>query len=597
MSFPTIHISCPCSDTPSIARHGSSGSHLAKDHSDLNADDPAEVDDDGQSNFNPYSRRANFSLYPLNRLLFCEDCNQIRCPRCILDEIVSYFCPNCLFEVPNTTVKSEGNRCTRNCYSCPVCLAVLSVTALGDEGTAPYILLCNHCLWSSSDIGIELDKPTSITAQLAEKLKPSASSTGVSTPTGGKIYTVPDTLITPAISGLATSSSSYYPSRTLPPLPEGAELSPGEFFTRLQEFYKLLKSEASDNEDRHPNSSRLMDMLSTTGTSHLRPYNQRMSEKPKPGWAEYGHNQSVNPDDDLNAITAISSSGFSGTTSLRQRLTQPHCPSLLSELVPLAALLRTKRSKRCRTCRHILYKPESKVGSIRCRIRLVAMNYIPTLNITRFDPSAFNYHNLIPLATHQFLLTVTNPLYDPISVHLATPRHTPGKYPSNITIYCPEFEVGANTDVWDEALASASGNPSSGGHRAKPRDKKSAVPGQIWDRGRNWTSVIIEIVPPALPEGVDDKDKIVKVPVFVRSEFDTEVDRDVGEIGKGVKERREYAFWSSIDVGRIGKKDQDGPQRPQSLGGASVGGLGERERRSEGRDRRESERMKRSSVR
>lgn len=221
------------------------------------------------------------------------------------------------------------------------------------------------------------------------------------------------------------------------------------------------------------------------------------------------------------------------------------------------------------------------------------MNYIPTLSITRFDPSSVNYHNLIPLTTHMFLLTITNPLYDPISVHLATPERTPGKHPSTVTIYCPEFEVGANTDVWDEALASASGNPSSGGHRAKPRDKKAALPGQIWDRGRNWTSVIIEVTPPALDENVDDKDRVVKIPVLVRSVYDTEVEREDGEIGKGAKERREYTFWSSIDVGRIGKRDAETPQRPQSL---VVGApYGERERRSG--DRRESERSKRSSVR
>jgi hypothetical protein len=28
----------------------------------------------------------------------------------VLDEIVTYYCPNCLFEVPSSTVKSEGTR-------------------------------------------------------------------------------------------------------------------------------------------------------------------------------------------------------------------------------------------------------------------------------------------------------------------------------------------------------------------------------------------------------------------------------------------------------------------------------------------------------
>lgn len=56
------------------------------------------------------STEASNYLYPLSRLYFCEDCHQIRCPSCVQDEIVSYYCPNCLFEVPTASVKSEKNR-------------------------------------------------------------------------------------------------------------------------------------------------------------------------------------------------------------------------------------------------------------------------------------------------------------------------------------------------------------------------------------------------------------------------------------------------------------------------------------------------------
>jgi dynactin-4 len=49
------------------------------------------------------SEQASNYLYPLSRLYFCEDCHQIRCPSCVQDEIVSYYCPNCLFEVSIST--------------------------------------------------------------------------------------------------------------------------------------------------------------------------------------------------------------------------------------------------------------------------------------------------------------------------------------------------------------------------------------------------------------------------------------------------------------------------------------------------------------
>ena len=95
MNFPYSYISCPCTDV-STSINGN-----------------AEFQDDEneqERTFNPRSPRANFSLYPLEHLLFCEDCLQIRCPRCTTEEIVCWYCPSCLFEMPLSVVKSEGPR-------------------------------------------------------------------------------------------------------------------------------------------------------------------------------------------------------------------------------------------------------------------------------------------------------------------------------------------------------------------------------------------------------------------------------------------------------------------------------------------------------
>ena len=50
------------------------------------------------------------SLHSLDSLYFCDDCDAIRCERCVQVEITSYYCPNCLFEVPNASVRAERNR-------------------------------------------------------------------------------------------------------------------------------------------------------------------------------------------------------------------------------------------------------------------------------------------------------------------------------------------------------------------------------------------------------------------------------------------------------------------------------------------------------
>ena len=95
MDFPYIYISCPCTNIGA---------------SDGQALDAPDDDEEDNTTFDPRSPRANFALSPLEHLLYCEDCQQIRCSRCINEEIVCWYCPNCLFEMPTSLVKSEGGR-------------------------------------------------------------------------------------------------------------------------------------------------------------------------------------------------------------------------------------------------------------------------------------------------------------------------------------------------------------------------------------------------------------------------------------------------------------------------------------------------------
>jgi dynactin-4 len=240
-------------------------------------------------------------------------------------------------------------------------------------------------------------------------------------------------------------------------------------------------------------------------------------------------------------------------------------------------LLCTKRSKRCRSCRHILSKPESKITSTRYKIKILALSHIPRLSIRALPtpsvpttpglsstPQApFNYSNLRSGIPTHFLLQLSNPLFDNIRVTLATPSTTPGRVQTRVTILCPQFEVGANTDVWDDALSTSA--PSA--KRASATDGQIEA-GKIWDRGRNWTSVVIEIVPGFLrpivgfgqdqseKDELDEDDELLEIPIFVRLEFETEPsaeDRGLGDSrgSKGEKERREEAFWTVVGAGRI----------------------------------------------
>lgn len=100
-SFPYTHYACPCSSSaPAITPRRAS--------SVLPPPQPA-VDAEEQP-FNPHSPRAAYALYPLDHLLYCDECDTLKCARCYTEEILSWYCPACLFEVPSSAVRSDGNR-------------------------------------------------------------------------------------------------------------------------------------------------------------------------------------------------------------------------------------------------------------------------------------------------------------------------------------------------------------------------------------------------------------------------------------------------------------------------------------------------------
>lgn len=221
----------------------------------------------------------------------------------------------------------------------------------------------------------------------------------------------------------------------------------------------------------------------------------------------------VTPDHDRQIIQRLQNEGWASTASIEQRSLQKHPSSIhfTSDLRPTPTLLRTKRNKRCRTCRHILVKPEPKVQNTRFRIRLLALNYIPSINVAPLHPAPstqlppIDLHALPAGRAHQFLFTLKNPLFDPVQVTLATPPQTPGRYGHRVTILCPEFTIGPNVDQWDEALADGSRSKRSSQIMLGPaatikpeyvggEGGKVAEAGKVWERSRNWTSVVVEVV-------------------------------------------------------------------------------------------------------
>ena len=126
---------------------------------------------------------------------------------------------------------------------------------------------------------------------------------------------------------------------------------------------------------------------------------------------------------------------------------------------------------------------------------------------------------LNPGTTHSFILTITNPLYDPIQLTLSTPAKTPGPYGHATTILRPGFTVGANADIWndDEETLSAA-------ERAKRQSRFG-----ILEAKRNMISIFIEVIPAitSVSDSATRSEVPVEIPIFVKMRYKTEdVEKD-----------------------------------------------------------------------
>lgn len=78
-------------------------------------------------------------------------------PLCTVEEIESYYCPQCLENFPSSEAMLYKNRCPRlECLACPCCSSVLTTVISHLEGTgggAKTFLSCGHCYWDSVDNG------------------------------------------------------------------------------------------------------------------------------------------------------------------------------------------------------------------------------------------------------------------------------------------------------------------------------------------------------------------------------------------------------------------------------------------------------------
>ncbi|SNX83455.1 related to dynactin subunit p62 [Melanopsichium pennsylvanicum] len=422
MTSPHVLYYCPCNQAHSNAASTLSSSTSPKSRTPSIVSPPPGL---------PASSSASrYAFQPLEALYFCDECDEIRCNRCVTVDISSYYCPNCLFEVPGAGVKAEKNRCARNCFECPCCQNTLSVLAsdltsshtlsldptdpAASQGVPPYYLGCSFCRWDSKSIGLVFEKPTGLSLQLQRsedsapdvlefdrlkdhfdpyvKVQTQAAITsagiGSSTSSRSRSATTSSASALPSSSSAAASGRSARANaarnaataalqsskllRDLSHLAHSEHLSgglgpshgSGPIEPDELKRYQALNPWQPQTDSRSSSSQQVSSTMGVVAKreKHRRDYVARIQPVSNQPFASLDHKLS----------------------SLQQRWSSMSIadqPVRAAELRPTRVPLKSKLSKRCAACRHIVIKPDIKATSPRFKIKLVAIDFLPEIQI------------------------------------------------------------------------------------------------------------------------------------------------------------------------------------------------------------------------
>uniref|UniRef100_A0A8C6TGV3 Dynactin subunit 4 n=1 Tax=Neogobius melanostomus TaxID=47308 RepID=A0A8C6TGV3_9GOBI len=336
---------------------------------------------------------------PLSLLYFCRYCSELRSLECVSHEVDSHYCPSCLENMPSAEMCQL--------FDCPCCMHTLSTRAtnipapLPDDPTKTtmkkaYYLACGFCRWTSRDVG------------MADK----------SVASGG--WQEPENPHTQRIN-------------------------------KLIEYYQPLAHREKQERDRKKLARRRQGMpLAFSEKYGLGTRLQRQ----RPGGPlsslagltlKEGEDQkeiTIEPAQALDEVEPLPEDCYTRpvdlpeVTTLRQRLLQPDFqPANASQLHPRHKHLLMKRSLRCRKCEHNLSKPEFNPTSIKFKIQLVAVSYIPEVRIMSIP-------NLRCMKESQVLLTLTNPVENITHVTLTScDEEDPDDINSSAKVLVPSKEL------------------------------------------------------------------------------------------------------------------------------------------------------------
>ncbi|XP_031573185.1 dynactin subunit 4-like [Actinia tenebrosa] len=326
------------------------------------------------------------ALSPLTRLYFCRHCIKLRCQLCVSHEVDSYYCPNCLENMPSAEAKLKKNRCA-NCFDCPSCGNTLSTRATAvaipseDKKTPPqakkvYYLACGFCRWSSRDVNME-DR---------------------------------------------TVASGGWPD---PENPSAKRIG------TLVDFYRQLAQKEKVEREKKKLSKRrnYMHLAFTPKKKKDRLGMSSLSRRKSSLSYLTAHLGKGKEMEDVEIVLKEPSKATEDVETLpeefytlplflervphiSQRLANPDLqPTGIKSLHTRHKHLLAKRSQRCRECEHNLSKPEFNPSSIKFKIQLGSAYYVPRLRIAQVPSLFYNQEA-------QITLSMTNPVESIVKVTL-----------------------------------------------------------------------------------------------------------------------------------------------------------------------------------
>lgn len=290
---------------------------------------------------------------PLCYLYFCKYCLDIRSAENLQHEVDSHFCPQSLDGVPTTEAALKKNK-SANCWQCPACPFILATRAMSVVTTDPedpskqitkktYYLVCSFCRWSSRDV--EMEDKTTASGGWSEKDIPNMD----------RINEVIDYY-------------KYAAQKELSDMKNAKRRGYKSLAMQLQQKYGSAKL---TSRKPHPASPLSAVMSRLKEQQDLK----QVKLTPSPTF-------SIQDIENLPEDTYTKQIDFTKLSSISQRLSQPeHQTAEVMDYMPRRAMMFVKRSLRCKQCQHNLIKPEYHPSSIKFKMQLVAIHYVPEIRI------------------------------------------------------------------------------------------------------------------------------------------------------------------------------------------------------------------------